>query len=746
MSMKYPYRDLGVPFDRNFRNDLNANFDDIEHDIRMIGGEAAQQALEAAEEANTQAIYAQTSGDYANDKGDYAAQQGDYAQTQGNFANEKGLYAQQQGDYAKAQGDYAKQVGDENKTRWLTAVNTYADIATTYPNPQLGDTVQTIDDSKIYRWDGTQWVWTQQYNANAITDVQNKIGILSSVEVNIKNYNPYLDGVNDDSTAINNAINAVNNAINVLTSSSVRIVFPYGKKVKISQPINFVSNLTIDFMGCELIGYGDMRPISIIGTQENPIKNAHVKNVKITLQNGAGNQSAIRFDYAEDCSWENVSIITPALNGIEVMNSKRVHGRKGSVLQPQSFGIIYYNSEYCTDKDLYIYRPNMWAHQFKSCFRCVSYDIQVIEPQSEYGLYMWSGYGTGVNAPRENKYCGYVNPYVKGAPTSKHLIYINASPDCFIENPVLEQAAGGWTPIAVGGQNTVDDGQGGSFTTDSSGCRIVNPKIICAGTTEGITFAGVSGDVIESCEIVGGTIKNAGTRAIYCSYAEKVSVRGTKISGGSKGVEASNSIVECVGVTISNNSSDAFLSANSSVLKLIDCESFNAGNLGVNVDSTSVVVVNGGAIKNSVNSAMLINGTGGSFVGGGLRVIGARTGAGSFDAAIKLLGSNVLINNVIFDVGGSTKLDSFIKESGSASNNKIGKNNIYIGTVGQNVFLLTTSGSKGEDYGTAAPTSGTWPTGFIRWNTNPAAGGYMGWVCVSGGTPGTWKGFGAIQA
>jgi lysophospholipase L1-like esterase len=179
-SMKYPYRDLGVPFDRNFRNDLNANFDDIEHDIRMIGGEAAQQALEAAEEANTQAIYAQTSGDYANDKGDYAAQQGDYAQTQGNFANEKGLYAQQQGDYAKAQGDYAKQVGDENKTRWLTAVNTYADIATTYPNPQLGDTVQTIDDSKIYRWDGTQWVWTQQYNANAITDVQNKIGILSN--------------------------------------------------------------------------------------------------------------------------------------------------------------------------------------------------------------------------------------------------------------------------------------------------------------------------------------------------------------------------------------------------------------------------------------------------------------------------------------------------------------------------------------------------------------------------------------
>lgn len=48
--------------------------------------------------------------------------------------------------------------------------------------------------------------------------------------------------------------------------------------------------------------------------------------------------------------------------------------------------------------------------------------------------------------------------------------------------------------------------------------------------------------------------------------------------------------------------------------------------------------------------------------------------------------------------------------------------------------------------GSAAPVAGTWSQGDIIYNSTPTAGGYVGWVCVSGGTPGTWKGFGAISA
>lgn len=46
---------------------------------------------------------------------------------------------------------------------------------------------------------------------------------------------------------------------------------------------------------------------------------------------------------------------------------------------------------------------------------------------------------------------------------------------------------------------------------------------------------------------------------------------------------------------------------------------------------------------------------------------------------------------------------------------------------------------RGVIYDTAAPTTGTWADGDIVWNSAPVAGGTPGWMCVTAGTPGTWK-------
>lgn len=42
------------------------------------------------------------------------------------------------------------------------------------------------------------------------------------------------------------------------------------------------------------------------------------------------------------------------------------------------------------------------------------------------------------------------------------------------------------------------------------------------------------------------------------------------------------------------------------------------------------------------------------------------------------------------------------------------------------------------------PNKGIWTKGDIAWNTQPEESGFVGWVCVLGGTPGTWKPFGYI--
>jgi hypothetical protein len=49
-------------------------------------------------------------------------------------------------------------------------------------------------------------------------------------------------------------------------------------------------------------------------------------------------------------------------------------------------------------------------------------------------------------------------------------------------------------------------------------------------------------------------------------------------------------------------------------------------------------------------------------------------------------------------------------------------------------------------YSTAEPSGGTWKRGDICWNTTPSAGGIPGWVCVTAGTPGTWKAMANVAA
>jgi hypothetical protein len=61
-------------------------------------------------------------------------------------------------------------------------------------------------------------------------------------------------------------------------------------------------------------------------------------------------------------------------------------------------------------------------------------------------------------------------------------------------------------------------------------------------------------------------------------------------------------------------------------------------------------------------------------------------------------------------------------------------------------FAHLKNGKNRWSYASAAPTGNTWQQGDITFNDNPVAGGTLGWVCTTSGTPGTWKTFASISA
>lgn len=67
------------------------------------------------------------------------------------------------------------------------------------------------------------------------------------------------------------------------------------------------------------------------------------------------------------------------------------------------------------------------------------------------------------------------------------------------------------------------------------------------------------------------------------------------------------------------------------------------------------------------------------------------------------------------------------------------KRGLFLGGPAQSL-----NASRFQGVNSSAPTSGEWAKGDVIWNSSPAAGGTVGWVCVTAGTPGVWKTFGNI--
>lgn len=152
------YRTINVDLNRQYRNDLNKNFEDIEKDIfgteseiarieeeskerdNLIAGTDVEAIIEridtSADNADVQAQHAKTQGDYAKTQGDYAKSQGDYAKSKGDYANEKAILADQAAANASAESSNLSQlkVNVTTATQNANTATSNANIARTNAN------------------------------------------------------------------------------------------------------------------------------------------------------------------------------------------------------------------------------------------------------------------------------------------------------------------------------------------------------------------------------------------------------------------------------------------------------------------------------------------------------------------------------------------------------------------------------------------------------------------------------------
>lgn len=281
--------------------------------------------------------------------------------------------------------------------------------------------------------------------------------------------------------------------------------------------------------------------------------------------------------------------------------------------------------------------------------------------------------------------------------------------DSIISNNVISWDSG----IAAGG-------------TDSHGIRIVNNS--SANAVEGIVISGNkvvrarrcgifldgASATVNDVAITGNQVENAGEEGIYATgvYTHTLTISNNSVK---------TSALEGIRVV---NSPRALISSN---------RVFNNGRHGISLSSSIRSIVSGNIVVDNGTSA-----------------------ANTYDAiycAAVCSASSIYGNQVGNATTSNSRYGINIDDSAASAYSVFGNQYgaLATGNFSTTVASTYTRSLEGEPgqreiWASSAPASGTWNRGDRAWSTLPAASGSIGWVCVTAGTPGTWKTFGSISA
>lgn len=246
---------------------------------------------------------------------------------------------------------------------------------------------------------------------------------------------------------------------------------------------------------------------------------------------------------------------------------------------------------------------------------------------------------------------------------------------------------------------------------------------------QGVFNVTIAANTIYNCE-TGINIVRAGTSALG-----QISITGNIITANAAGISSSQAVANTVtDLLISNNCIHMTSDATSPALFLqgVTFGSCNGNDIISDATGTTyqMVYVSGVQEYTMVGNSFYCSAT----TTAGVLQFGD-TGLGTYNTNFVFNSNSVYTTSVFTNFNSQSKVYNNV----FAVNPVINGNTLAGARISYDNGTTTYSAS-------SAPLSGTWAQNDMIYNTNASGGGYIGFVCVTGGTPGTWKGFGAIQA
>jgi len=562
-----------------------------------------------------------------------------------------------------------------------------------------------------------------KYHLNADLDFNfySALNLKSAMEIlNVKGFGAKGDGVTDDTEAIQNAIDTV-------AAAGGGIVWLPEGHYKISGTLHPDSYVIIAGEGAKTIIEAaldvDGFAMFAVMEKESVVIRDLVLDGKVNEKTQTAASSCIHLNYSNNCLIENVimknfGLPAPSSGGAYLV----VLADEG---YPSAYNNVIRNCKFLDDgrSNFGIRLYTDWTHDIESD-KYTSFCRNNVVEGCYFEGFAWNGIEVAGPATVENviafnthrDHLGYASVEAdKGA--SRNVFIGN-----ILNGLTITGATGGVN--AFRDQGVSGDGYPTRYATDNIWVGNIAENI--TPSQEGATsnVSGFVASLSRNCTIIGLNVRNVNP---VSGFANKAGIwlancSDTVISGGVL------SEVD-IGVVVETNVERAEISNLN-----IRAESYAYRSLFGTPSNVSIsgCRITGGGIRGS-NEAILsvINNTVSDVSNEGI-LTGTETASCLIaDNIVKDCGSGIFVAN---PDGGAVVRDNLLINCAIVNNYEDARHSVF-GNVS-----TSTADSRARVITVAdePPTGGTWYAGDIVINRIPGSGSPIGWVCVSGGTPGTW--------